>query len=289
MAVFSVGFVVVMLVLLFRELPEAAARTATLAFLALPVAMTSFYWIGMDSITLFLLALALLLRRHPVPVAIVGVLLGMNHWSQAGAAAAALGLAVLISALMRLRPWRDLLFPVALLAGVLIGRLVLQAIFDLAQVDLRSDRVGWAGDNLGGLLHDFAFAPLLIIFGVFALGWLVVVRYGIDRGRGSWPLFIPLIGLCLTLLVFTGDRTRVLSIATLPLVAGYLLLDERFITGIAPRTVVWFAIAWFVVPWIWVWGMTAETSVIGWDAQFLLSFLPGGVVPPVPFTMSPFP
>ncbi len=59
--VLSVGFTVLFIVTAFSHLPEREARISLVLFSVLPVSATAFFWVSTDSLTLFLMMLALAL------------------------------------------------------------------------------------------------------------------------------------------------------------------------------------------------------------------------------------
>jgi len=66
---FSLGFTAAMAGLLMARLPEREARASWILFSILPVSGTAYFWVGTDSITLFLMAAALACpRRRWVPL-----------------------------------------------------------------------------------------------------------------------------------------------------------------------------------------------------------------------------
>lgn len=273
-ALFAVAFVAVVLVLLFRRLPEASARNAAIVFAALPASMTAFYWIGLDGLTLLLLALALLASRRWWLVAPIGVLLGLHHFEQGVFASGALLLAAGLGALLRTGPWRAALFPAALLAGDLVGFGVRSWIFAANGIVVDYDRVEYLVTNLRPLVRGFVENPAIMVFSMLALGWIVVIRYAAASGRRALPLLVAL-GCLVLLMPFYEDRTRVAAITSFLLVTATVLLDERFMAGIGRRESAVFAALWFIVPWLWVWGDVTYTSVTVYDLEVVLNRLTG--------------
>jgi hypothetical protein len=275
---FSAAFVAVMLLVLFRRLTDRSARTASLIFIALPVSMTSFYWIGLDSLTLLLMALALLAMRRWWVVVLVGIPLGMQHFEQGIASALLLAGANGVGILLRQRGWRTLIFPVALGVGVLIGRGALALIYAVRGITIDYDRVDWFHDNLDGLVRQYLENPLVIWFSVLGVAWLAVIRFAM-LGRRSIPLLAAIAVLCAVCIIYS-DQTRVACIIGLLVVATELLLDEDFLARITDPQVVVFALAWAVFPLVWVWGAKVQPAMLPYDVEVILNRLTGW--PPVP-------
>lgn len=270
---FAVAFSALFVALLFRTLPEDAARTALVLFFLLPVSTTAWFWVGPDGLTLLLMAAALASPRWPPAVLVIGILLGMQHFEQGFFAAGALLFAVLVGRWQGLRGRYSILFAASLLAGVILGKLALMAIFNHFGVVVNSGRMHYLMTNISDLLGQFWFHWQVILWSVLALGWFLVYR-SFDFGRRYAGMLVALAGLCL-LLPISGDQTRVVAIASFPLAAAFWLLDEEFAAAMPKPTVAMLALLWLVVPYAWVWQGKPMWSAFPYDLGLVLHNLFG--------------
>lgn len=269
---FAAAFIAATLTLLSRRLTGRQFRTATLLFVVLPVSATSFFWVGNDGLTLLLMVLAFL-AGHPLGGMLAGVALGMQHFEQGF-----LGFAALVAGLLLAR-W--LHHPVAMsitwaafvLAGVVLGKLTLIALFATLGIEVNSGRLWWLRENLPMLLEQFFLHPHVVVWSVLGLGWLILASE-LQRGRVAWPLALPLLGL-MPLLLVSGDQTRVLAIVTFPLITTFWLLEPTVLARHDDRRLTRLFVLWLVVPWIWVWGGVPRWSALPYDLAFALHHATG--------------
>lgn len=271
--VFSLAFTAAMAGLLTARLPDREARASWILFSILPVSGTAYFWVGTDSITLFLMAAALAFpRRRWVPL-LLGVALGAQHFEQSLFAAAGVLLALLLSRCMRQQVEYGLAWAGMLLAGIVAGKLVLLGVFAYWQVDVRAGRVDWLRDHLDSILRHFLLHVHFCIWSVLGVGWLAVIKYG-ERGRPALPFFAALAPLMLLLFV-SDDQTRVLAIVTFPLIAVYLLFSSEWLSSLSDRLVAWLFLLWLILPWGWVIGGRPLCSMFGYDVACVLGRLTG--------------
>lgn len=270
---FSFSFTLLFIKVVFSNYTNEHARSSLVIFSSLPVSATAYFWVGSDSITLFLMLLALAIPSSQAFTFIIGVLLGMQHFEQGFFAAVGLLFSIAISHKQNyaLRySWR---FCLILLFGIVAGKMVLLGIFNNYSIDINSGRMHWLKGHIYLLLNQFVFHFQYIIWSILGLGWLVAVRFA-DWGRKSVPFFITLAGLFL-LLPVSGDQTRVLAIITFPLVAAYWLLNQDFLEKISRREICLLFIAWTLIPWGWVWGGIPKWSAFPYDVAYILHLMFG--------------
>ena len=289
-AVFSFAFSALFYRIAFRALPDRQARAASIVFFLLPASTTAYYWIGTDSITLFLLLAAFLFPRRPAWALPVGVLLGLHHFEQGVLATSALAAAVVLSGSARSRLRCSLAWALALLGGVLAGRVLLAVLFRVAGIETETDRLYWVGRLLPDLLYDSAGAVHYLAFAMLGVAWFVMGRYVLDRGVGSLPMVIPFAGLALVQLI-TFDQTRVFAIVSFPLLVAYWLLDEDLLASLSDRVLLGLLGAWLVIPWAWVIGGRPQGTVLPHLVAYVVGKATGWFDPPSdpfwPFTFDP--
>ena len=118
---FSLAFTGLFLWLSFTRLPDREARVAVALFFMLPVSATAYFWVGMDSITLFLMLAAFVFPRRGAWAFCIGLLLGMQHFEQGAVAAGSLLSAVLLQLLLRQPASVSPVFCGLLLLGIIAG------------------------------------------------------------------------------------------------------------------------------------------------------------------------
>lgn len=266
---YSLLFTVAMALLLKRFLPNREARLAWVIFTMLPVAWTSYYWVGIDSLTLLLMVVALHAHRYIFWTLVCGVLLGMQHFEQAFFAAGALGFMLLLhddkGIIYKAR------FPLTLLVGTLLGRALLTIIFYLTDMKVNAGRL-WTLTTVAPMsIRQFFLHPYPVIFSFFGIAWLVVFKY-FGQGRNVKSLAFTLFGLTL-LDTIVEDQTRVFCIVSFWLVAVCLLLDREFLQALPSRFVAWVALLWVLLPWYWVWCSSVKGPATCYDIYYILDQL----------------
>lgn len=268
---FSMLFSALFMRLLLTRLPDAAARTALVLFTLLPVSGTSYFWAGIDGITLCLITLALLQRDRSAPLLLLtGILLGMQHFEQSF-----FGFGAVLLALWLNKVWRadaaggySLRWAVCLLVGIVLGKVALQLLFQHFALHLNSGRMYWLHNHLPALVGQTLLHLHLVLWSALGLGWVVALAWA-ERGKAAWPMLLALAGLLL-LLPVSGDQTRVLAIVTLPLLSVYWLLNSAFLDSLN-RTLVsaLFGLS-LMLPWSWVWEGLPRWSALPFDIALLL-------------------
>ncbi len=270
---FSISFTFLFIRIVFNTFSNDHARSSLVLFSILPVSATAYFWVSSDSITLFLMLLALAFPGSLSFTFIVGLLLGMQHFEQSFFAAAALLFATTFSYRKGYKLKYSWKFCLLLLIGVIAGKFVLFGLFSYYSIDINSGRMHWLREHLHLLLNQFFFHFHYIVWSVLGLGWLVALKFA-DLGAKSVPFFLALAGLCL-LLPVSGDQTRVLAIIIFPLVSVYWLLNQDFIEKLTKREISLLFTAWAMMPWGWVWGGAPKWSSFPYDIAFVLNGLFG--------------
>lgn len=283
---FSLSFTFLFTKLVFSRFSDSVSRSSLVLFSALPVSATAYFWVSTDSITLFLMTLALSFPGSLAFVFIIGILVGMQHFEQGFFAAAGLLFAISLSSRQGYTLKYSWKYALAILLGTISGKFFLYLIFNHFLIDLNSGRLYWLIGHLRSLLSQFFFHSQFIVWSVLGLGWLVALRFT-DWGRNSIPFFITLIGLCL-LLPVSEDQTRVLAVITFPLIAVYWLLNPDFIEKLTKREISLLFTAWVLVPWGWTWVGAPKWSVFPYDVAYILHKVFGWFSVPADPSLWPF-
>jgi hypothetical protein len=243
-------------------------------FSVLPVSATAYFWVSTDSLTLFLILLALAFPEYALVTILSGVALGMQHFEQGFVAVGGLLFALILS-----RRYQDTTLPyspkfaILWLIGVLMGKLLLIGLFEYFSIDVNSGRVYFLSQHFRLLLKVSFFYFHIIAWSVLGLGWLAALRY-VDWGRKTIPFFLTLLGFCF-LIPISADQTRVLAVVTFPLLATYWLFNRDFLEKITQTEYAFLFILWVLVPWAWTWGGVPKWSVFPHDIAYLLHELFG--------------
>jgi len=275
---FSAAFTCTFIALIWTQFEERNARTALVLFLAIPASATAYFWVGMDSVTLFLMLLLLVVRRHLWLVLPIGVLLGMQHFEQGFVAFGALLLALLLSFIQKTGSDYSIRWAIACLVGVVLGKIILVLIFSHFGIYVNSGRaylLQWYRMYVGFFYFHFQY----VLWSAFGAAWIAVAKYA-ERGKAALPFLVVLSGLLL-LLPLVADETRVFSIVSFPLVAAYLLLDPGFLQSLDGRLVSAIFGIWLIVPWPWAWLGKPLVSIFPYDIAYVLHQVFGWLrVPP---------
>jgi hypothetical protein len=250
--VFSVLFTVLVVRWLFRTLEDQAARIAILIFALIPVSAAPYYWVFTDSLTLFLMALALYVPRNWIALFVIGTALGMQHFEQASIAMAACTFALAWTARRGKRLDYDWRWAASLLVGTIAGKVVLTIVFSRLGIELNSGRLWYVLKLWPHMIRRFAYGWHFIVFSMFAVGWVVVIAFIKRKSPESEPFGVAVLGLFL-LLPISQDPTRVYAILTFPLIAVFVLRNSEFLAGIGRELVGLLVMLWLLVPWMFVW------------------------------------
>jgi len=284
--VFSLAFTLLFLYAIFTRFSDRAARVSLILFVVLPVSTTAYYWVGMDSLTLFLMLLAMVFTRYSLLTLLIGVALGMQHFEQGFFASTGLLFAITLSRKLGDDPGYSVKFCLYLLVGVIVGKLTLLGIFEYHGAEVNSGRVYWAIKRLPLLMGNYFYHFHVIIWSALGLGWLVALKYA-DYGIKSFPLLLALSGLTLAL-SFVDDQTRVVAIVTFMLVTVYWLFNAAFLERIGDKEVSVLFLIWVLMPWGWAWKGEPKWSAFPYDIAYLLHKVFGWFNVPENFPLWPF-
>lgn len=260
----SIAYTALILRWLFTRLDEPKARVAALVFALLPVSGVPYYWVWTDSLTLFLLACTLYVPRMYPLLFVLGVALGMQHFEQALFATAAATFAL---AWAQLRGHRGMFawpWSASILAGVVVGKVVLTYVFAHYGMAVNSGRWFWLAEMWPVMLKRFAYTAHAAVFSTFAIGWFVILAFVRRAHATALPAGVALFGLML-LLPISDDPTRVYAIVSFLVICAFVLSDAAFLGSIDRTTIGWLALAWLIVPFVFVWAGKAMVAATGYN------------------------
>ena len=265
---FSFAFVLLFIKFLFKNLSEQTARISIIIFFLLPVSGTVFYFVGYDSVTLFLIALGLYFHRNILILLLIGTALGMQHFELAFVGIAFLLFALLIDKLAGNKEDFSIIFPLVLIIGVVLGKILLILIFNYHDIVLQASRADWYHKSLPQILYTFFFRFYNIIWFSIGLGWIVIIKYYYSNSK-KFTFFISFLGL-LFLLPILPDTTRTFSVLSFLLIAVFLLTNEKFLTSISKKESSIIMLLWALIPYGWVWEGVARQSHFSYTVAYIL-------------------
>lgn len=259
--IFTLGFSWLAFKLLVENVSEDAARIAIILFFFLPISGTLYYWISVDSITLFFMALILYKIDNWSIVILSGIALGLNHFEQSFIAFSALLLVLVFSSapLKKQIP--------GLLLSILFGKLCLTVLFYYHHIVI-PNRAVWMWQHLPRLWYEFFYSIHVILWSALGLGWMVAIAYA-EQGRKSISFFVILFGL-FCIIPFVEDQTRVFALISFPILTFCWLKNKIFLNQISKKFMALLCLLWVFLPWSWVWQSAARSSVFPYDVAFVL-------------------
>lgn len=253
-------------------------RERTRALLLLPLfafSYTSLYWLGLDGLTLLLMALTITVRGNLPLSAALGVLLGMQHFEQAFFAYGAVVFACIVARDAGQRT--HLRWAACVLGGVVAGKLALMALFWYCSIEVNSGRLHWYRQYSLDILRTFLQRWPTILWGTLGCAWLLLVP--LRHRPGFRPFLACALGL-FVLMPIVADHTRVYTIAIFPAAMIFVLLDKELIAGLSDEFMDLAVFLAVLAPVQWVWGGKIPGSVFPYDLLLLSRKLTGW--PPVP-------
>jgi hypothetical protein len=283
---FSIAFTASFLAYVFFQFEERDARTVLVLFFAIPVSVTAYFWIGMDSITLALMMLLLVARSHRLLALLLGIALGMQHAEQGVVAFAALLFALVLSRILNANTRYSITWAAMSLLGVGIGKLILILVFRHYGVVVNSGRFFYMRRYGAMYATMFWYHFQYALWAVLGVGWIAVAKFA-ERGRAAIP-FLSSLCLMMLMLPVVGDETRVMGIVTFPLLAVYLLLNPEFLRTLSSTFVAWIFGLWLLIPLPWAWGGRPVVSIFPYNITYLLHRMFGWFSVPADPSMWPF-
>ncbi len=283
---FSLAFTFIYIAIVFSKFSDRVARTSIVLFMLLPASATVYFWVGYDSLLVFLMFLAIAFTKYRILTFLLGVGIGMQHFEMGLVSSAALLAAILLNLKFKENINYSIGSAVALLAGIIAGKLALMGIFAYYGIELNSGRTFYFEERFQEFLKQFFFHSQLMWWSILGVGWVVALKYT-DRGSKTIPFFLALFGLSLFLFL-VADHTRVVAIITFPLLAVYWLFNESFLKGISTKEASGIFVLWVLVPFTWVWEGLPRWSSFPYDVVYGLHRLFGWFSVPDNYPMWPF-
>jgi hypothetical protein len=269
---FALGFLAIVTVALFRNLPDVQARIALIVFLVMPVSGSVIYWLCYDAPALFLMALAIFVFKNRYILFAIGVLLGMQDFEPTVVAFGVVLVAKFLSKKNDQAPTINWITPIAVIAGALVGRIVLTVLFSRWGLEATTGRLAWFQKHVIEMKDQVVQSPGLCVWALLGLAWVVLFLHVVLDIKLTRVIIVPLLVLSVLLLT-TADKTRVMAVATFPLLSMLWLQNEDFLAKFDKRLTTLLAMTWLVAPWMFIWGTSVFTSTFFGSQQGLQSTL----------------
>lgn len=285
---FLVAFFASTLRMIHKLLPAREARISAAVFITLPFSSTGLYWIGMDALTLLLMAQILLFRTNRALSFIFAVLLGMQHFEQGAVAVVILAIFEFMNrSASEDRYTRKASFHLRLILGLGIGKLLLSVIFELNGMKLNSGRLYLYLNSFAGLAELFVNNIQIIVWSTLGVGWfLLFFMYKANPIRFRNLIIAGAMSALSAVLVF--DQTRVAAIVSFMFIVAGLLLDKDLMRKLSNRFLAVYLGLWAIVPFTWVFGGIVKTSVITFDVAWAVRLIGLLFSADIPANMPPF-
>ena len=185
----------------------------------------------------------------------------MQHFEQAFLGVAALSFASFCHRQKIKLPF-SFLFCFLFLIGVLLGKLILIAIFEYCGIEALGR---FFVLDLKARLQDFFLNIQWALFSGLGLGWLVVLH--IFKFKKIAPIFLMALLPLVFLPIVAMDYTRVVAIATLPILLQYVFLNAEFLEKIKTKTLLILFLMWILMPSVWFY-IAARGSFFSWNIAY---------------------
>ena len=268
---FSVSFSFIFIKLIFKKLSNEIGRISLILFFIFPASSTIYYWVGYDSITIFLMALCLYLRSYAYITFLIGVLMGLQHFELSFFGSGALLLSMIIAVMIKIRNKNSILFPLSIFLGVICGKFILHYIFEVNNMIITTDRTEWYTKTLLETLYMFYFNFYNMIWFSINLGWLIIFKFYFSLDKKAY-FFVPFFCM-LSMLLIIPDTTRTFSVMSFLLIAYAILLNENFLKLISKREISFIFILWAILPYGWSWLGIARPSHFSYTVAYPLKHL----------------
>jgi hypothetical protein len=247
-----------------RQIPGKLLTYAIVIFALLPVNAGIFYWIGMDGVLVCCFMLTFFLK-NPLARISMGIIIGMQHF-EIGLVAILSLIAYDVAAQKSRFALKKMENSLTLFAGLLLGKFFLSLIFRSSGLVLQETRFSLGFENFRhNMVVHVRFLPAAI-FTMFGVLWLLVLKMDAHNKRA----FLLATTIPIAASLFVWDQTRILQVSSTLLAMRALVLNKELLSLISLSELKYLLLAWFVVPWIWIWQAFLG-PVTGYDIMYIYS------------------
>jgi hypothetical protein len=220
-----------------------------LSIIIFPVFMVPFYWIGMDGMTLLLMLLAMIYYHSRWGVTFA-VLLGTQHFEQGLVSFLLLLGTLTIYKILSKNDisWHDAKKSTYLIMGVILGKLILFAWFNIAGIDVLGTRSSYLENNLSRLVNQWLVSWPYILFSLFGIGWILILKHI----KTTYPLVLASIVAFIFIMV-VEDQTRVGTIILFPSLFYWVFMNIKILNEITLKYTIVTLAFYLLLPVVYVW------------------------------------
>ncbi len=257
--------------LIKKNIKKKNFKKSLIIFLIFPVSMTSFYWVGYDSLILLLMTFCLYSKKNYLIILICSIGIGLQHFEIGIVSISVLSVALIFEKIL----YKDIkklnisfIFIIVFILGLLIGKVSLYEIY--SDESFVSGRVDWINDVLLHLFYNFYFNFYNIVWFALGAGWLIVLHYFFNQKK-RWPFIISLFTL-IFVLPFVDDHSRVFSACSFMLIMLFILCNDEFLNTISLNHLSLFFLIWVLLPYSWVWQGDLRSTMFLYDFAYILDY-----------------
>jgi len=270
---FSIVFFCLFILLIKKFVTKKYQRMSIIIFFIFPVSMTSFFWIGYDSLTLLLFVISILLNRKLIVVLFCSTGIGLQHF-EIGIVAVTI---LFISKTLEIAIYKkqvektinlNYIFILTYIIGLIIGKIILYKIY--VNSNLIIGRFDWFQNYLLHLIYNFYFNFYNIVWFSLGTGWFLIIKYFFEI-KNKISLIISLI-ILIGILPIVDDHTRVYSCISFFILVTHIICNNNFLKTISKNEITILFLIWFFMPYSWVWQGDLRQSMFQYDLAYLLNY-----------------
>lgn len=250
---FSFLFLIVLWFINYHGEQVAIRECKIVLLLSFPFSFISFYWVGMDGMTLLLMAAIMMTWNKFYLSLMFGCLLGVQHFEQGVLAFALLGGSVLLFflAYKKAEYFKFLVKCLVLMAAILLGKLILSLIFKLVGVELDGGRDSYMLEYFDLFFSMWKSEWIFILWSFLGVSWFFIF---FDLSR-YWA-FVLVVIFTFFFVALVGDQTRVGVIVLFPSLFFWVLSDKKLWSELSLKSTILMTLMFLTVPIVVVWGST---------------------------------
>ena len=215
-----------------------------------PIFFVPFYWIGMDGMTLLLMLLIMIYCQSRWGI-VFPILLGMQHFEQG-----IVGFLLLLGSLFiynfisrQDKKWMHFKKILYIILGVIVGKLILLSCFYILGIEILGNRATYLVNHLKIFSNQWLASWPYILFSLFGLGWLLILK----NLRKTYPLLLASI-IALIFIITVADQTRVGTIILFPSVFYWIFMNREIFKDITIKFSILVLALYLLLPVVYVWG-----------------------------------
>jgi len=269
--VIAISFLISFIFLIKKRVKKQYQKKSLIVFFIFPVSMTSFYWVGYDSLLLLLFTLIIYYHKNILINIICSIGIGLQHFE--------IGI-VSISLLLTFKILEKLfsdtknkidinyLFIFIFFTGLFFGKIILYNIYN--EQGLVDGRLDFVYNALSHLVYNFYFNFYNIVWFSLGIGWFLILKNFIEKNN-KYPLIISLL-LLLGVMPLIDDHTRVYAACSFMLLTYSIICNNSFLKTIQKDELALIFLIWLIFPYSWVWQGDPRQSMFQYDLAYILDY-----------------